>query len=100
MLILLGLPKAQYAVAYFTEMGIGCQRDPLEANVWYVRAADQDEPRAKTRLAAIQAVYSGKHQHVSGRSAGVSVDLSTPQSNVETQKGGSEGKMKKRWKVF
>ena len=54
-----GLPKAEYAVGYFTEMGIGCRRDPLEANVWYVRAAEKGEPRAKQRLAIIRAAASG-----------------------------------------
>lgn len=54
-----GLPKAQYAVAYFTEMGVGCRRDPLEANVWYVRAADAGDERAKHRLAAIRVAAAG-----------------------------------------
>jgi TPR repeat protein len=54
-----GLAKAQYAAGYFTEMGIGCRRDPLEANVWYVRAADQGDERAKHRLAAIQSASEG-----------------------------------------
>ena len=54
-----GLTKAEYAVGYFTEMGIGCRRDPLEANVWYVRAADAGDERAKHRLAAIRAAISG-----------------------------------------
>ncbi|GAD96997.1 chitin synthase activator [Paecilomyces variotii No. 5] len=54
-----GLAKAQYAVGYFTEMGIGCRRDPLEANVWYVRAADQGDERAKHRIAAIRAAAEG-----------------------------------------
>jgi TPR repeat protein len=54
-----GLAKAQYAVGYFTEMGIGCQRDPLEANVWYVKAADQGDERAKHRIAAIRAAAEG-----------------------------------------
>ena len=40
-------------------MGIGCRRDPLEANVWYVRAADQGEERAKHRIAAIRAAAAG-----------------------------------------
>ena len=40
-------------------MGIGCRRDPLEANVWYVRAADSGDERAKHRLAAIRAAASG-----------------------------------------
>lgn len=55
----LGLAKAEYALAYFTEMGIGCRRDPLEANVWYVKAADSGDERAKHRLAAIRAAASG-----------------------------------------
>ncbi|KAF2836493.1 HCP-like protein, partial [Patellaria atrata CBS 101060] len=55
----LGLPKAEYAVGYFTEMGIGCRRDPLEANVWYVKAADQGDDRARQRLAIIRAAASG-----------------------------------------
>ena len=54
-----GLPKAEYALGYFTEMGIGCRRDPLEANVWYVKAADQGDERAKNRLATIRAAASG-----------------------------------------
>ncbi|KAI9925039.1 hypothetical protein MW887_006446 [Aspergillus wentii] len=55
----LELAKAQYAVGYFTEMGIGCRRDPLEANVWYVKAADQGDARAMHRIAAIQAAADG-----------------------------------------
>jgi TPR repeat protein len=55
----LGYPKAEYAVGYFTEMGIGCRRDPLEANVWYVKAADHGDQRAKNRLVAIQDAASG-----------------------------------------
>ncbi len=53
------MAKAEYAVGYFTEMGIGCRRDPLEANVWYVRAADQGDERAKHRLQVIRAAASG-----------------------------------------
>ncbi|PSS27918.1 hypothetical protein M430DRAFT_92970 [Amorphotheca resinae ATCC 22711] len=54
-----GLTKAEYAVGYFTEMGIGCRRDPLEANVWYVKAAEAGDQRAKQRLAAIRLAASG-----------------------------------------
>lgn len=56
---MIGLAKAQYAVGYFTEFGIGCHCDPLEANVWYVKAADQGDERAIHRLAAIQAASEG-----------------------------------------
>ncbi|KAF2754158.1 HCP-like protein [Pseudovirgaria hyperparasitica] len=55
----LGLAKAEYACGYFTEMGIGCRRDPLEANVWYVKAADQGDERAKQRLAIIRDAAAG-----------------------------------------
>ncbi|RMZ78008.1 hypothetical protein DV737_g4104, partial [Chaetothyriales sp. CBS 132003] len=54
-----GLAKAQYTLAYFTEMGIGCRRDPLEANVWYVKAADQGDERAKHRISAIRRAAMG-----------------------------------------
>lgn len=54
-----GWPKAEYAIGYFTEMGIGCRRDPLEANVWYVKAADQGNETAKQRLAIIRSAASG-----------------------------------------
>jgi TPR repeat protein len=40
-------------------MGIGCRRDPLEANVWYVRAADKGNETARQRLQIIRAAASG-----------------------------------------
>lgn len=55
-----GLVKAQYAVGFFTESGIGCRRDVLEANVWYVKAGEAGDERAKHRLAAIRAAASGE----------------------------------------
>lgn len=58
-----GYAKAEYAVGYFTEMGIGCRRDALEANVWYVRAASQGDERAKQRLAIIRAAEAGEIAH-------------------------------------
>lgn len=51
--------KAEYTMGYFTEMGIGCRRDPLEANVWYVRAAEGGEERAGQRLAIIREAEMG-----------------------------------------
>jgi TPR repeat protein len=46
-------------MGYFTEMGIGCRRDVLEANVWYVKAADHGYERAKERLKIIRDAASG-----------------------------------------
>jgi TPR repeat protein len=40
-------------------MGIGCRQDTLEANVWYVRAAQQNDERAKERLAIIRSAAQG-----------------------------------------
>jgi len=41
-------------------MGIGCNPDSLDANVWYVKAADHGDERAKQRLAIIRAAASGE----------------------------------------
>lgn len=45
-----GLPKAEYAVGYFTEVGIGVKKDQLDANKWYRRAAEHGDKRAQQRL--------------------------------------------------
>lgn len=52
-------------------MGIGCRRDILEANVWYVKAADAGDERAKQRLSIIQAAISGQ---------GTPMDVAAPRS--------------------
>jgi len=57
-------------------MGIGCRRDPLEANVWYVKAADSGDERAKHRLEAIRAAASG----------GKPMDVGPPRNAAKTQK--------------
>lgn len=74
-----GLTKAEYAVGYFTEMGIGTRRDPLEANVWYVKAADSGDERAKHRLAAIRAAASG----------GTPMEVAPPRNGTKIKKSGS-----------
>lgn len=51
-------------------MGIGCRRDPLEANVWYVKAADHGDKRAKDRLAVIQAAAAGSSPDKKGKRKG------------------------------
>lgn len=61
-------------------MGIGCRRDPLEANVWYVKAADHGDERAKQRLAIIQAAASGQSHLVAKDDKG------------KLKKGGKDGK--------
>ena len=53
------MPKGEYAIGYFTEMGIGCRREPLEANMWYARASEQGEERAAGRLKIIREAETG-----------------------------------------
>lgn len=45
-----GLPRAEYAVGYFTEMGIGTEKNEQLAMQWYQKAADHGEKRAIQRL--------------------------------------------------
>ncbi|KAK8042316.1 hypothetical protein PG993_006839, partial [Apiospora rasikravindrae] len=80
----LGFVKAQYTVGYFTEMGIGCRRDILEANVWYVKAADAGDERATLRLAAIRAAVSGNN--------GTPMEVAPPKSAKMRKNPPKEGK--------
>ncbi|OCF31347.1 enzyme activator [Kwoniella heveanensis BCC8398] len=45
-----GLAKAEYAVGYYTEIGIGVKQDLDQAKRWYMRAAAQQHKRAMQRL--------------------------------------------------
>ncbi|KAI1077507.1 hypothetical protein F5B20DRAFT_263801 [Whalleya microplaca] len=45
-----GLAKAEYAMGYFTEVGIGTAANLEDAKRWYWRAASQDFPKARERL--------------------------------------------------
>ncbi|KAK4935957.1 hypothetical protein LTR10_023078 [Elasticomyces elasticus] len=45
-----GLAKAEYAMGYFYEVGIGTAVDVEEAKRWYYRAASQYFPKARERL--------------------------------------------------
>jgi TPR repeat protein len=79
LMTVIGLTKAEYAVGYFTEMGIGTRRDPLEANVWYVKAADAGDERAKHRLAAIRAAAEG----------GTPMEVASPRNGAKVKKSSS-----------
>ena len=63
-------------------MGIGTRRDPLEANVWYVKAAEAGDERAKHRIAAIRAAASG--------GAPMEVVPSRPGTKVKKSHSGNE----------
>lgn len=45
-----GLAKAEYAMGYFTEVGIGSPANMEDAKRWYWRAASQNFPKARDRL--------------------------------------------------
>ncbi|KAG8959429.1 hypothetical protein FRC03_007993 [Tulasnella sp. 419] len=49
-----GLPKAEYAVGYYAEVGIGVKQDMDLAKRWYMRAAAQGNKRAMARLTQIK----------------------------------------------
>ncbi|KAK2591638.1 hypothetical protein QQS21_010680 [Conoideocrella luteorostrata] len=51
-----GLPKAEYAMGYFTEVGIGVAANLEDAKRWYWRAAAQDFPKARDRLEELKRV--------------------------------------------
>lgn len=51
-----GLAKAEYAMGYFTEVGIGVAANMEDAKRWYWRAAAQDYPKARDRLEDLKRV--------------------------------------------
>ncbi|UKZ74061.1 hypothetical protein TrVFT333_001715 [Trichoderma virens FT-333] len=55
-----GLAKAEYAMGYFTEVGIGVPANLEDAKRWYWRAAAQDFPKARERLEDLK--RSGKER--------------------------------------
>ncbi|KAJ3216324.1 hypothetical protein HDU67_009675 [Dinochytrium kinnereticum] len=62
-----GLGKAEYAVAHYTETGVGVRADYDEARKWYLRAAAQGNKRAIHRLKELKGV---SRNPVSDRSRG------------------------------
>ncbi|KJK75700.1 hypothetical protein H634G_09064 [Metarhizium anisopliae BRIP 53293] len=54
-----GLAKAEYAMGYFTEVGIGVPANLEDAKRWYWRAAAQDFPKARDRLEDLKRAGKG-----------------------------------------
>ncbi|KOS18306.1 Chitin synthase regulatory factor 3 [Escovopsis weberi] len=54
-----GLAKAEYAMGYFTEVGIGVAANLEDAKRWYWRAASQDFPKARDRLEDLKKAGKG-----------------------------------------
>ncbi|CAO3659307.1 unnamed protein product [Rhizopus stolonifer] len=44
------MPDAEYAVGYYTELGLGVARNIQEAQSWYLRASNQGDQKATERL--------------------------------------------------
>ncbi|KAJ1600079.1 hypothetical protein NDA14_000577 [Ustilago hordei] len=49
-----GLPSAEFALAYYHEVGVGTERNVDVARKWYRKAAAKDNADAKERLQALQ----------------------------------------------
>ena len=60
-----GIPKAEYAVGYYSEVGIGVNANLDEAKRWYMRAAAQGNKRAMQRLTEL------KNKGTAGKKGGV-----------------------------
>jgi uncharacterized protein len=54
-----GLAKADFAVGYYLENGIGTASDIQEAKKWYFRAAQQGQKSAMSRLAELKKMPNG-----------------------------------------
>lgn len=50
----MGLPKAEFALGYFAELGIGRPIDPKEAMNWYTKATSHGDLQAPKRLSALK----------------------------------------------
>ncbi|KAF8589986.1 HCP-like protein [Ramaria rubella] len=55
-----GLSKAEYAVGYYAEVGIGVKQDMELAKRWYMRAAAQGNKRAMNRLTELKRLGNKK----------------------------------------
>ncbi|GJJ12486.1 hypothetical protein Clacol_006728 [Clathrus columnatus] len=55
-----GLSKAEYAVGYYAEVGIGVKQDVDLAKRWYMRAAVQGNKRAMNRLTELKRLGNKK----------------------------------------
>ncbi|KAL1691392.1 hypothetical protein GGG16DRAFT_113086 [Schizophyllum commune] len=57
-----GLSKAEYAVGYYAEVGIGVKQDIELAKRWYMRAAAQGNKRAMNRLTELKRMGNKRSQ--------------------------------------
>jgi hypothetical protein len=62
-----GYAKAQYAVGYFLETGIGTERDILQSSNWYRKAAHGGDERAAERLRRNRDLNNQGKKHDKGK---------------------------------
>ncbi|KAK3812423.1 MAG: HCP-like protein [Linnemannia gamsii] len=66
-----GLARAEYAVGYYSEVGIGVKQDLEESRRWYLRSAAQGNNRAKKRLVDMKKLGAMRRvRHDRARQAG------------------------------
>jgi TPR repeat protein len=58
-----GLPKAEFALGYFAEVGIGRTIDQREAIDWYTKAAKHGDSQAPKRLSALKTNVNSNHNN-------------------------------------
>ncbi|KAK9675280.1 hypothetical protein K7432_016540, partial [Basidiobolus ranarum] len=75
-----GLPKAEFAMGYYYELGIGVPKDISMANFWYVRAASHGSKDAQRRLERGEesvALQNHSHFNISGGAQGLKKEFGT-----------------------
>ncbi|GJN93090.1 hypothetical protein Rhopal_006135-T1 [Rhodotorula paludigena] len=72
-----GLPKAEYAVGYYSEVGIGVKAELEEAKRWYMRAAAQGNKRAMQRLTELKKLGADKRGQAGGKKRPTRKDAET-----------------------
>ncbi|KAH9824211.1 hypothetical protein DFH28DRAFT_1162551 [Melampsora americana] len=83
-----GLAKAEYAIGYFTEVGIGTKRNERDAIDWFRKAAEHGDKRAMERLKN----GSGRISGGAGASGGTGKGDLGGKSSGKKGKEGKEGK--------
>ncbi|KAH8921745.1 HCP-like protein [Atractiella rhizophila] len=78
-----GLPKAEYAVGYFFEVGIGTPKDGREALSWFRKAATHGDKRAINRLKSQYASAADRY----APEAGVDREKMTKEALKKGKKG-------------
>ena len=64
------MAKAEFAVGYYIETGIGTGSNLQEAKRWYLMAAEQGQKRAMARLAELKRMPNGGPSGGAGSSGG------------------------------